>query len=145
MKAASINTIYTWDFRCRKHLLRTDGRRLGAEVTPDEVRALLGGYATGTLTPEEQQRLFDAALQDQDLFDELAREQALKEAFDDPAVRRELLEVLDRPSWRDRFAAWLRWPIPVAAGASRWPPSPPYSWFAPRPRLPLCRWRSAWR
>ncbi len=80
------------------------------------MRALLGGYATGTLTPEEQQLLFDAALQDQDLFDELAREQSLKEAFDDPAARRELLDVLDRPSWRDRFAGWLRWPIPVAAG-----------------------------
>ena len=29
----------------------------------DEVRKLLGGYATGTLTEEEKQVLFDAALQ----------------------------------------------------------------------------------
>jgi hypothetical protein len=37
-------------------------------VKPDEIKQLLGGYATGTLTPEERKTLFDAALQDQDLF-----------------------------------------------------------------------------
>ena len=31
----------------------------------DAIQKLLGGYATGTLTPEEQQALFAAALDDQ--------------------------------------------------------------------------------
>jgi len=46
----------------------------GAQVNPDEIRKLIGGYATGTLTAAEQKLLFDAALDDQELFDELARE-----------------------------------------------------------------------
>jgi len=44
-------------------------------MSRDEVQKLLGGYATGTLTPEEQQALFAAALEDQELFDALAHEQ----------------------------------------------------------------------
>ena len=43
------------------------------------IQKLLGGYATGTLTPEEQQLLFEAALSDQELFDALAREQSLRD------------------------------------------------------------------
>ena len=35
----------------------------------EDIQKLLGGYATGTLTPEEQQALFSAALEDQELFD----------------------------------------------------------------------------
>ena len=44
----------------------------------EHVRKLLGGYATGTLTPDEQQALFEAALNDQELFDALAGEEALR-------------------------------------------------------------------
>ena len=42
-----------------------------------ETERLLGGYATNTLTADERKLLYQAALEDQDLFDELAREQAL--------------------------------------------------------------------
>lgn len=70
----------------------------------DEIRKLLGGYATGTLTEAEREALFTAALDDQELFDELAREQALK-------------EILDAPGARDRLAAALR------------PPDPPLAWW----------------
>ena len=44
-------------------------------MSPEDIKKLLGGYATGTLTTEEQQALFAAALEDQELFDSLAREQ----------------------------------------------------------------------
>ena len=63
-------------------------------MNPDDVKRLMGGYATGTLTPAEQKALFEAALEDQELFNALAREQTLREALDDPAVRHELIERL---------------------------------------------------
>jgi len=66
-------------------------------VRPDEVRRLLGGYATGTLTDDERTLLFSAALEDQSLFDALADEEALRELLADPLVRGELLAELDPP------------------------------------------------
>ena len=56
-------------------------------MTADEARKLLGGYATGSLTEAERKVLFEAALQDQELFDELAGEQVLKEVLDEPGTR----------------------------------------------------------
>ena len=77
-------------------------------LPPGDIRKLLGGYATGSLTPEEQAALFAAALEDQDLFDTLAREQALKDHLADPVARAELLAALDPP--RLSFWQWLRRP-----------------------------------
>jgi len=57
---------------------------------------LLGGYATGTLTPAEKALLFQAALKDQALFDALADEEVLRELLADPQARRRLLAVLPR-------------------------------------------------
>src|SRR4029453_2933562 len=80
---------------------------------------LLGGFAADTLTSEERQKLFTAALQDQHLFNALADEQALKELLADPAVRRRLLQALKKTSapgisnplsWLD----WLRRPATLA-------------------------------
>ncbi len=87
---------------------------LGSEqaiMSEHELEKLLGGFATDTLTPEEQQRLYAAALQDQQLFDVLADEQALKELLADPIVRRRLLDALNRPSpaGADGSASWLDW------------------------------------
>jgi len=80
----------------------------------EEIQKLLGGYATGTLTPEEQQVLFDAALDDQDLFDTLAREQALRDLLRDPACKAQLLAALDQKPlrWYERLAQSWR---PIAA------------------------------
>lgn len=64
-------------------------------MTP-EIRHLLGGYATGTLTEAERAKLFAAALEDQTLFDALAEEQSLKELLDDPEARGYLLAELDQ-------------------------------------------------
>ena len=83
----------------------------------DDIQKLLGGYATGTLTPEEQRALFAAALEDQELFDALAGEQALRDLLRDPAARARLLASLDEPPepWWRRAGRWL--PRPAAAGA----------------------------
>ncbi|HWQ52725.1 MAG TPA: hypothetical protein VN442_03510, partial [Bryobacteraceae bacterium] len=87
-----------------------------------EVEKLLGGYATGTLTDEEREALFAAALEDQSLFDALAREQPLRDLLAEPAARAHLISVLgeERPPLGVRIAAWLRRPqaIALAAGAA---------------------------
>ncbi len=72
---------------------------------------LLGGFAADTLTPDEQQQLYSAALQDQELFNSLADEQGLKELLADPVVRRRLLQALEKTrSTTDRNpTSWLDW------------------------------------
>jgi hypothetical protein len=82
-------------------------------MTPQEARKLLGGYATGTLTPTEQEALFAAALEDQDLFDELAREQAVRDLLADPAAKASLLAGLDEPR-RRWWQSWRPWAAVVA-------------------------------
>ena len=86
-------------------------------MSRDDIQKLLGGYATGTLTPEEQQVLFEAALDDQELFDALAREQALRDLMRDPAAKAHLLAALDeRPlRWYERLSRGWR---PLAAVAA---------------------------
>lgn len=81
----------------------------------DAIQKLLGGYATGTLTPEEQQALFAAALDDQELFDALAREQSLRDLLRDPAAKAQVLLALDTASPR-----WYktRWWLPAAAAVA---------------------------
>jgi len=88
-------------------------------MNPADIRKLLGGYAAGTLTEEERRVLFEAALTDQNLFNELAREQALKELLDDPGARRQLLAALEeKPGFVDRWRTWLGRPVAwVAAGS----------------------------
>ena len=68
---------------------------------------LLGGYATGSLTEEEQRTLYEAALADQELFDALAQDQALKDLLDDPASRRLIATALEpKPAGRARWWTW---------------------------------------
>lgn len=63
-------------------------------VSRDDIRKLAGGYATGTLTENERKLLFEAALEDQELFDELAREQSLKSLLDEPGAKQRLIASL---------------------------------------------------
>ncbi len=63
-------------------------------MTRDEAKRLLGGYATGSLTDQERQALFDAALDDQELFDELAGEEDLKEILALPGAKQRLTAAL---------------------------------------------------
>ncbi len=65
-------------------------------MKPEEIRKLLGGYATGTLTDDERNLLFSAALEDQELFDALADEEALRELLAEPRTRRALIQELEQ-------------------------------------------------
>ena len=93
-------------------------------MKPGDLEKLLGGYAAGNLTPEEQRELHRAALADQRLFDLLADEQGLKELLAEPATREDLLQAIaaagEVPETklvpiRPRRAFWT-WPLAAAAG-----------------------------
>lgn len=84
-------------------------------MRPEDTRKLIGGYATGTLTGEERRALLEAALSDQDLFNELARDQALKDLIEDPIARRRLLDALEE---KQPLAAWLRRPVTWALASA---------------------------
>ena len=100
-------------------------------MSEHDLEKLLGGFAVDTLTPEEKKALYTAALQDQQLFNALTDEQALKELLADPVVRRRLLQTFKQTStsgvggslsWLD----WLRRPAgdgPVPAASDRLRPS----------------------
>ena len=83
----------------------------------DDVRKLIGGYATGTLTEAEREMLFAAALEDQELFDELAGEQAFKELLDTPGARERLLTAV-APAPEPRRQSWWAWGAVAAAAAA---------------------------
>ncbi len=80
-------------------------------MSEHDLEKLLGGFAADTLTPEEKQTLYSAALQDQQLFNALADEQALKELLADPDVRRRLLASLEQKSASGAGGSlsWLDW------------------------------------
>ncbi len=82
-------------------------------MTRDDIHKLIAGYATGTLTESERQALFAAALDDQELFDELAREQELKELIEAPGVRARLLAAVE-----------------PAASQKKWLENPHWTWAA---------------
>jgi hypothetical protein len=80
-------------------------------MSKEEIRKLLGGYATNTLTANERSRLFEAALDDQELFNALQQEEALKGLLADPAARAQIRHALDnqppvRSGWRMRWWVW---------------------------------------
>jgi hypothetical protein len=87
-------------------------------VRPGDLEKLLGGYATGTLTAEERQALMEAALEDQQLFDALAREEALRDVLSDRAARARLLAALDRQPARWYRRAWSSMPLRAFAAAA---------------------------
>lgn len=89
-------------------------------MSREDIEKLLGGHATGTLTPQEREALFAAALEDQELFDTLAREEPLRELLQDPAAKARLVAALEEAPapWHKR---WLRpavWAVPAAALAA---------------------------
>lgn len=85
-------------------------------MSREEIQKLLGGYATGTLNDAEQRTLFEAALEDQELFDALAKEQAFRDVLQDPFARGQLLEALGpaREPLAVRAWGWLRQPAALA-------------------------------
>ncbi|MBI4891549.1 MAG: hypothetical protein HY821_13065 [Acidobacteria bacterium] len=90
---------------------------MSAPLPPERVRELLGGHAAGNLTAEEREALMSAALEDQALFDELMREEPLREALADPRTRAELLDAL--PAALPRVPWWkMSWPYAALASAA---------------------------
>jgi hypothetical protein len=81
-------------------------------MTPEDIRKLLGGYATDTLSEEEKKALYEAALHDDELFKAMADEHALREMLADPRARASVLRAVDPP-----VSAW-RWAIPIGIAAS---------------------------
>ena len=81
---------------------------------PKSLEQILGGYATDTLTEEENRQLMEAALHDQALFDALADEEALKALLTDPQTRQRILASLEE----SQKTLW------VASSGSSW-----FSWF----------------
>ena len=77
-------------------------------MTSDQARKLLGGYATNSLTEAERTALFEAALDDQELFDALQHEEALKDLLADPASRTQVQQALATPASRASPAWWSR-------------------------------------
>jgi len=108
-------------------------------MNPEDVRKLIGGYATGSLSEAERKLLFDAALKDQELFDELAGEQVLKEILDEPGARQRLLSALGtlgaeqksvQAPWWSRSWPWMGAAVTMAVAiiivvAQRTPVSQP--------------------
>ena len=83
----------------------------------EDIQNLLGGFATETLTDRERELLFTAALNNQELFNTLADEQALRELLSDPASRRQLLQALELEK-RGVFTSMRRpvfWAVAVSA------------------------------
>jgi hypothetical protein len=80
-------------------------------MSKHDLEKLLGGFAADTLTEEEREQLYTAALNDQQLFNALADEQALKELLADPGVRRRLLASLEQKSASGAgdSLSWLDW------------------------------------
>jgi hypothetical protein len=78
-------------------------------MSPENPEHLLSSYALGGLSPEERGRLFAAALKDQDLFDRLVDEEAVRLGLERRENRALLLAAL-RPSWKDRIADFFRQP-----------------------------------
>ena len=85
-------------------------------MTNEEIRKLLGGYATNSLTETERQALFEAALEDQELFDALHQEQVLKELLADPVSRAEIRRALEKP--RAARPHWWIWTAAASAIAA---------------------------
>lgn len=84
-------------------------------MTP-EMERLLGGYATDSLTEEERKLLYQAALEDQALFNALEDEQALRELLAHAESRREVVRAL-RPSASKTHSWWI-WGLGAATVAA---------------------------
>jgi curli biogenesis system outer membrane secretion channel CsgG len=80
-------------------------------MTPERARELLGGLAAGILTPEERQTLFEAALHDQMLFNEVADELEFAAFLQSPETRAQLANRIEvepeRRKWWTLRPAWL--------------------------------------
>jgi hypothetical protein len=85
----------------------------------DDIRDLIGRYATGSLSEEEKSRLFAAALDDQELFDELTAESQIKELISEPGVHDRLRVALtpQKDPQKKPVTGWI-WGVAATAALS---------------------------
>lgn len=93
---------------------------------------LLAEYATGGLSEEQRKELFAAALADQELFDQLMEEDALREAIELPGARNRLIDSLqeeevEAAAFMRRAAPAAPAPAPIAMRSQAAKPQPPAS------------------
>jgi len=86
-------------------------------MSPENPEHLLESYALGGLNEEERKQLFAAALKDQELFERLMEEEAMRLGLERPENRALLMAAL-RPSWRECLAEWFRQPKYLALSAA---------------------------
>jgi hypothetical protein len=67
-------------------------------ITPERARELMGGLAAGILTAEERQQLFEEALHDQVIFNEVADELEFAAFLQSPETRAQLANRIEIPS-----------------------------------------------
>lgn len=78
-------------------------------MTDPDVAKLIAGYATRTLTAEEEQRLLLAAAEDQSIFDAIADEEDLRTVLDDfPLRQRVLRTIAEKEPHASVLASFLR-------------------------------------
>ncbi len=95
---------------------------MNSDFLDDEMRALLSAYSMGTLSGAERQRLFEKALGNQELFNQLADEETLRATFESPLVKRALNNALSQAKLPLRDVAAAASPAPLEEiRPSRWP------------------------
>ncbi len=80
----------------------------------ESIERLLAAYATGGLSEEDRRKLFAAALEDQELFDQLMEEDSLRELIEMPGVRDHLIDALQEEPVPAAAKAVLAMPAPAA-------------------------------
>ena len=90
----------------------------------EQLDRLLAEYSTGGLSEDDRKKLFTEALADQELFDQLTEEDALREAIEMPGARNRLIDSLREESVA---ASVLSMPSPPKAAA---PPPSKSMWLA---------------
>ena len=91
-------------------------------MTPERARELLGGLAAGILTSEERKTLFEAALHDQLLFNEVADELEFAAFLQSPETRGQLANRIEVEPERRRWSPPSR--FLRSRGVRRPPPLP---------------------
>lgn len=87
-------------------------------MSREDIRKLIGGYASDTLSNSERRALLEAALENQELFDALAKEQGLRDVLQDETARQQLLEALGPAREYSPRRRWLWLPKPAALAAA---------------------------
>ncbi len=105
-------------------------------MSDEGARELVGGFGAGILQSEERARLFRAALDDQELFDDLVTEDALVELLEDPEARALLQRELSLAPTLP-IAAVAALPLPDTDVTSKLPDTDVSTPLRRRSRLPL--------